>query len=151
MNKNELKKILKPLIKECIKEVIFEEKGTLSHIISEVANGLVIGTPRSVVTERKQQTANNKVLKPNNSDREQGFAKSNKALREHKKKLLDAIGGEAYGGVNIFEGTTPMSAPSSPQGQGALSGVASSDPGVDISGIFDNKSFAIFNKMMGKK
>ena len=39
MNKNELKKILKPLIKECIKEVIFED-GTLSTIISEVAVGL---------------------------------------------------------------------------------------------------------------
>ena len=31
MNKNELKKILKPLIKQCIKEVIFED-GTLSTI-----------------------------------------------------------------------------------------------------------------------
>ena len=40
MNKNELKKILKPLIKECIKEVIFEEDGALSHIIKEVAGGL---------------------------------------------------------------------------------------------------------------
>jgi len=152
MNKNELKKILKPLIKECIKEVIFEEKGTLSHIISEVAGGLsAASNSKTIVTERKHQTASNKGLKSNNSDREQGFAKSNKALREHKKKLLDAIGGEAYGGVNIFEGTTPMSAPSNPQDQGALSEVASNDPGVDISGIFDNKSFAIFNKMMGKK
>jgi hypothetical protein len=34
MNKNELKKVLKPLIKECIKEVIFED-GTLSSIIAE--------------------------------------------------------------------------------------------------------------------
>ena len=40
MNKNELKKILKPLIKECIKEVLFEEDGALSHVIKEVAVGL---------------------------------------------------------------------------------------------------------------
>ena len=35
MNKEQLRKTLKPLIKECIKEVIFEE-GVLSGIISEV-------------------------------------------------------------------------------------------------------------------
>ena len=38
MNKQEIRKILKPLIKQCIKEVIFEE-GTLSTIISEVLKG----------------------------------------------------------------------------------------------------------------
>ena len=38
MNKNELKKVLKPLIKECIKEVMFED-GTLSSIIAEVMRG----------------------------------------------------------------------------------------------------------------
>lgn len=38
MNKNELKKVLKPLIKECIKEVMFED-GTLSSIIAEVMKG----------------------------------------------------------------------------------------------------------------
>ena len=49
MNKNELKKILKPLIKECIKEVIFEE-GTLSSIVSEVAQGM----GRQTIVETKQ-------------------------------------------------------------------------------------------------
>ena len=148
MNKNELKKVLKPLIKECIKEVLFEEKGALSHIISEVANGLVVGTPRKVVTEREQSSQNNTSFKRNIPDREQ----TNRALKEHKKKLLDAIGADAYGGVNIFEGTTPAPAPpSSNSAQGPLSNVDPKDPGVDISNIFSGKSSAIFNKMMGKK
>ena len=38
MNKEQLKKTLRPMIKECIKEVIFEE-GILSSIISEVVKG----------------------------------------------------------------------------------------------------------------
>ena len=38
MNKDQLKKTLRPMIKECIKEVIFEE-GILSSIISEVVKG----------------------------------------------------------------------------------------------------------------
>ena len=50
MNKNELKKVLRPLIKECIKEVIFEE-GTLSTIISEVVKGT---SGKQVVYETKR-------------------------------------------------------------------------------------------------
>ena len=40
MNREELKKTLKPLIKQCIKEVLLEESGVLSNIVSEVAHGL---------------------------------------------------------------------------------------------------------------
>ena len=140
MNKNELKKVLKPLIKECIKEVLFEETGALSHIISEVANGL--SGRREVVTESYQ--ADTKAFK-----REQ---KKTKELKEQRRKLLDAIGRDSYGGVNVFEGTTPAPAPTNNgASQGALSGVDPRDPGVDISDLFSNKSSAIFNKMMGKK
>ena len=142
MNKNELKKVLKPLIKECIKEVLFEEKGALSHIISEVATGL---SPKEmIVKESKERYSESKIL-------EQERRVSNK-LKEQKRKLLDAIGKDAYGGVNIFEGTTPAPAPvSTNSAQGPLSGVDPRDPGVDITNIFNNKSFAIFDKMMGKK
>ena len=146
MNKNELKKVLKPLIKECIKEVLFEEDGALSHIISEVAVGLSTSN-RSMVSE-----ASTVADRPDYANRtfEREQKKSNH-LKEQRKKLLDAIGKDAYGGVNVFEGTTPAPAPSNPQGQGPLSGVSPSDPGVDISSIFNNKSSAIFSKLMGKK
>ena len=136
MKKNELKKILKPLIKECIKEVIFEE-GVLSTVISEVMKG-TSGSQRIVETEQPKQ---------NFADRDRKL----KEARERKRKLLDSIGRSSYNGVDLFEGTTPAPAPSSGQGQGPLDGVASNDPGVDISGIFSGHSAAIWQKLSGKK
>ena len=70
--------------------------------------------------------------------------------KERKRKLLDSIGRDAYNGVNLFEGTTPAPAPISGQGQGPLDGVAPSDPGVDISGIFSGHSAKIWQKLSGK-
>ena len=125
MKKEELKKILKPLIKDCIREVIFEE-GTLSTIISEVMKGT---STSQVVYETKQ--------KPRFETNVEANSRRQKLLKENKKKLLDSIGRDTYNGVNIFEGTTPMSNPASsgmsPQGSKALHGVAPGDPGVDIS------------------
>ena len=145
MNKNELKKILKPLIKECIKEVLFEEKGALSHIISEVADGLSVQPQKTVVKE----SAEKKWMR---NARNAASSGDNKALKEKRRKLLDAIGKDAYNGIDLFEGTTPAPSPQSTGGaQGALSSVAPNDPGVDISRIFSGKSAAIFNKMTEKK
>ena len=135
MNKSELKKVLKPLIKECIKEVLFEEEGSLSHIIKEVATGL----------GGKQQIAEtkNKPMKLNDNSQQ---------LKQRKKKLLDAIGKEAYGGVNVFEGTTPAPASTNEgQARGPLSDVAPNDAGVDISGLFGAKAFAMSQRLMEKK
>ena len=73
-------------------------------------------------------------------------------MKQHKKKLLDAIGKDAYGGVNIFEGTEPAPAPSNnTSGRGPLSDVAPNDPGVDISSIFGDKAFVMSQRLMGKK
>ena len=117
MNKNELKKMLKPMIKECIKEVIFEE-GTLSTIISEVLKGT---SGQQAITEISQPT----------------FKRKRKQLLEQKRKMLDSIGKDAYNGVDLFEGTTPMPTPrgssASPAGSGALDGIAPGDSGVDLS------------------
>ena len=135
MNKNELKEVLKPLIKECIKEVIFEEDGALSHIIKEVAGGI---TAKQQITETKKLPSNPKT---NNSVR----------LNQTKKQLLDAIGKDAYGGINIFEGTTPAPAASMGQTEGPLSGQDPSDPGVDISNLFGEKAFKMSQRLMGKK
>jgi hypothetical protein len=129
--------MLKPLIKECIKEVIFEE-GALSTIISEVMKG-TSGSERIVETRAQQP--------------KQDFAKQERKLKEakeRKRKLLDSIGADAYNGVNLFEGTTPTTAPSSTGGQGPLDGVAPSDPGVDISSIFSGHSANIWQKLSGK-
>ena len=139
MNKNELKKILKPLIKECIKEVIFEE-GALSTIISEVMKG-TSGSQQIVETKQPKQT-------------KQNFENRERKLREakvRKKKLLDSIGKGAYNGVDLFEGTTPAPTPRSSQGQGPLDDVAPGDPGVDISNIFSGHSAKIWQKLSGKE
>jgi len=65
------------------------------------------------------------------------FERKKTRLNESKKKLLDAIGRDSYGGIDIFEGTTP--AASEPSGPAAMASPLSdqdpSDPGVDISGI----------------
>ena len=137
MNKAELKKILKPLIKECIKDVIFED-GTLSSIVSEVVQGM--GQQTIVETKQKFPTKQ----KPQYETDEQARAR----LDAKRKKMMEAIGGEAYNGVNLFEGTTPAPAENQ-QGQGALSGVDPNDPGIDISS-FMGKSSAIWSKMAGK-
>jgi len=53
--------------------------------------------------------------------------------------MLDAIGKDAYGGVNVFEGTTPVKKGGAPgetsSPSSALGDIDPSDPGVDISGI----------------
>ena len=136
MNKNQLRKILKPLIKECIKEVIFED-GTLSTIISEV----VKGTSSSQI-----------VVKENNhDDNSERLEQKRKQLLEQKRKMLDAIGKDAYNGVDLFEGTTPMprsQGSSSPHGSKALDGVDPNDPGVDISQFGMSKQ--VWKKLAGK-
>ena len=126
MKKSELKKILKPLVTECIKEVIFEE-GILSGIITEVARGMSVETSAAApktdpVTERMQRNA---------FDSERSTA-----LREQKRKLMSAIGSEAYNGVNLFEGTTPGTGPSTASQQASpMAHQPAGDPGVDISNL----------------
>ena len=65
--------------------------------------------------------------------------KQNEKLAETRKKMLQAIGKESYGGVDLFEGTTPMKNGGMPDassgGSSALSDVDPSDSGVDISSL----------------
>ena len=127
MKKDELKKILKPLIKECIKEVIFED-GTLSNIVSEVAQGLG-RTPLVEAAPAVREVDNAAQREAMNTQRIQ-------EAQQRQQQLLSAIGTDAYGGVNVFEGTTPLSSPGSP-GQAnvpssPLGGVMPNDAGVDI-------------------
>ena len=128
MKKSELKNLLKPMIKECIKEVIFEE-GVLSNIVSEVVSGM----GRPTLVEARQPTMDD-LARENEAMR-----KKQQALADQKKGLLRAINADAYGGVDLFEGTTPLSSggsiDSGPSAQGPLADVDPQDPGVDISSI----------------
>jgi hypothetical protein len=120
----------KELIKESVKEVLVEE-GVLRDVISEVVKA--VGT---VQVEQSVAPPPQPFLK---EDEEVRLEKRRQKLGETKKKMLDAIGSSAYGGVDLFEGTTPMrgarAASEGPSPSSALEGVDPGDSGVDISGL----------------
>ena len=132
MKKSELKELLKPLVKQCIKEVMFEE-GVLSGIISEVARGMErTPTPAPAVAPVAAADPLKERMRRNAFSKEQSGK-----LREHKNKLMAAIGGDTFNGVDLFEGTTPVpNQRSAASAAGALSGQAPNDAGVDISNLF---------------
>ena len=128
MKRNDLKKIIKPLVKECIHEVLLEE-GLLSNVVSEVAQGLQNNVIVETAAPVKAQPTHS------NEDRQ----RINK-LKEQKKKMLEAIGRDAYNGVDLFEGTTPapMQAQEAPAGSVDLGNPG--DSGVDISALMGGAS-----------
>ena len=130
MKKSEFKKLIKPIVNECIKESLIED-GLISGIIAEVVRGISSSQPIVESTPPKVDPTTER-MKRNAFSKEQTGK-----LKEHKQKLMSAIGGTAYNGVNLFEGTTPAPSqePSSQQAS-PLSGQGSRDAGVDISNLF---------------
>ena len=126
MKKSEFKE----MIKESVKEVLVEE-GVLKTVISEVVKA--VGQPQVVQqpTTAEQTFAEQASL--------EATEKRKQKLAETRKRMLDAIGKDSFGGVDIFEGTSPMKkggtadTPSSPSS--ALEGVDPNDSGVDISSL----------------
>lgn len=143
MKKSELKTMLKPLIKECIKEVIFEE-GVLSGIISEVVQGM--GTAPLV---ERQEKALPRAKNPQPQHDELRLNERKAARQAAKKKMLEAINKDAYNGVDLFEGTRPLSkggktsdgTPSSAANAGPLAGVDPNDSGVDLSSLIGGLNY----------
>ena len=129
MKKEELKRLLKPMVKECIKECLYEE-GTLSTVVSEVVKGMSGGVIRENIESVPTAQPVTPMFPPQRE-------RKSEALADQRKKLMDAIGADSYGGVNIFEGVTPGSAPRSPEAAASspLGDMDPSDPGIDISSI----------------
>ena len=128
MKRSELKKIIKPLVKECVQETILND-GLLSNIVSEVMQGM----GNQFLVENKEQVVPT-MSNENSIQMEQLKERQN----ETRKRLLDEIGKDAYNGVDLFEGTTPIrdsGQPSATSQASPMSGQSPSDPGVDISGI----------------
>ena len=134
MKKNQLKQLIKPIVKECIQEVLIEE-GLLTEVVSQVTAGLT----KQPIVENKPKKRNdslfNEDLQMQRKSRE-----ANKKLQEHRKKLLDSIGGDAYNGVDLFEGTEPMRESAAPgaANRPSVLGDDPTDAGVDISSIMGN-------------
>jgi len=126
MKRPELKALLKPLVKECIRESLLEE-GILSGIISEVVSGLSTNTIMEAKKPKKRAPQAKVAPRKNTNER----------LAEQRKKLMGAIGADAYGGVDLFEGTTPAPGQKSAAAQASspLGGVDPNDAGIDISGF----------------
>ena len=134
MNKSQLKKLIKPVVKECIQEVLIEE-GLLTEVVAQVASGM----SRQPIVENKPKKRNDKLF---NEDLQmlRKSREANKKLQAHRKKLLDSIGGDAYNGVDLFEGTEPLRNTGTP-GEAHKPNVLGDDPndaGVDISSIMGN-------------
>lgn len=127
MKKSELKKILKPIIAECIRESLYEE-GLLKSIVSQVVEGYSQGAAPIVETTAVSVPSSDKI-----NESQQMKAK----LDSTKKQMLNAIGKSSYGGVNVFEGTTPMRS-AEPAAGNVMEGVEPGDSGVDISKILNN-------------
>ncbi len=129
MNSNDLKKTLRPLVKALVKEAMQEE---LSTVISEIIKQTSNTTP---IVERKQPTVDPKL--------QQERAKAQEQAKNERKKMLEEISKKSYGGINIFEGTTPLTKggdlnegkTSAPSAADPLAGVDPHDPGVDIGGL----------------
>ena len=126
MKKSEFKE----MIKESVKEVLIEE-GVLKSVISEVVKAVGQTQPVQQAIATQQNFTEQASL--------EAAEKQKQKLAETRKRMLDAIGKDSFGGVDLFEGTTPMrkggspSAPASPSS--ALEGVDPSDAGVDISSL----------------
>ena len=136
MNKAQIKKLIKPVVKECIQEVLIEE-GLLTEVVAQVASGM----SRKPIVENKPKKRNDKLFSEDLQMKRKS-QEANKKLQEHRKRLLDSIGGDAYNGVDLFEGTEPLRNTGTP-GQAHKPSVLGDDPndaGVDISSIMGNSS-----------
>ena len=101
MKRSELKKIIQPIVKECVQDILLKE-GLLSNIVSEVAKGM----GSQVIQESRpapSTTAKALGIAPTRDDQ----ARLDE-IKARKRKLLDAIGKDAYNGVDIFEDTKPI-------------------------------------------
>ena len=128
MKRAELKKIIKPLVKECVQETILND-GLLSNIVSEVMQGM----GNQFLVENKEEVV--PTMSNENSVRLQKLEEKQQVTR---KRLLDEIGHDAYNGVDLFEGTTPIrdsGRPSAMDQANPMAGQAPDDAGVDISSI----------------
>ena len=129
MKKEQFRKLIKPIIKECIQEALVESN-LISGIISEVVKGIGTQPQQAQITEQQKKYESDEEAKKRRQERED-------KLNQTRKSLLESINKDAYGGVDIFEGTAPMQESNSSGPGSALSGTDPNDAGVDISGILN--------------
>ena len=139
MNNDDLKHTLRPLIKECVKEVIFEE-GFLSGIVTEVLMGVQAAGAMPIVEHSAPPTPKTRPQGPDEAELQVYDDKRKRKMQETRQQMAEAIGRDAYNGIDLFEGTKPLSkggtAGRTESPAGALAGVDPNDSGVDITAFF---------------
>jgi len=130
MKKNDLKQMIKPLVKECIHEVLIEE-GLLSNVVAEVTKGLQAGL---IVEQQASPPQAHGAPVPEPAEIRKHTAAARQKMHARRQELMDAIGADTYNGVNLFEGSTPMSTEEGTR-QGHADLGSPSDSGVDISSL----------------
>jgi hypothetical protein len=139
MKKSDLKQLIKPLVKECIHEVLIEE-GLLSSVVAEVAKGM----QGNLVVESNTKQEDRLFIKQEDHLFKEGLrikhktSETNAKLEEHRKKMMDSVGRDAYNGVNLFENVDPMQHGSPAAGTTDLGNP--SDSGVDITSLMGGAS-----------
>jgi hypothetical protein len=130
MKKTQLKQLIKPLVKECIHEVLIEE-GLLTEVVAQVAAGL----PTQQLVESAPAPRQTEDMFAKQRARKSTQTKAR--LQEHRKKMMDAIGSDAFNGVDLFEGTEPLKQAGSVNEahRPSVLGDDPTDAGVDISSI----------------
>ncbi len=132
MKKSEFKKIIKPIVGECIRESLMED-GLISGIIAEVVKGISVATPVTPPAPPALREDPVTTRMRNNAFSSKQIDK----LAEHRTKLMGAIGADAYNGMDLFEGTSPVPAEMTPAQQASpLASQAPADAGVDINNLF---------------
>jgi hypothetical protein len=128
MNPNDIKKLLRPLVKQLVKEAMQEELTTVITEIIKQTSGNVMESKKQTPVIREELSKERMIEK--------------QKLHEESRKMLEEMSKKAYGGINLFEGTTPLgSAGSVNEGVSAaraadpLSDTDPNDPGVDIGGL----------------
>ena len=132
MNQNDLVKILKPIVKQLVREAIQQE---LAPVITEI----IKQTSNNKVVERFAPSESKQTVIPESLQKER--LQEKQKLSEERKRTLEDMSKKSYGGINIFEGTTPLGSAGSPEQQPSaamadpLAGTDPNDPGVDIGGL----------------
>lgn len=132
MNQNDLVKILKPIVKQLVREAIQQE---LAPVITEI----IKQTSNTKIVERFAPSEPRQAPIPESLQKER--LQEKQKLSEERKRTLEDMSKKSYGGINIFEGTTPLGSAGSPEQQPSaamadpLAGTDPNDPGVDIGGI----------------
>lgn len=114
------------------------EEGVLSGIVAEVAGAL----HRPRVAESRPMHSETKIEDNNFKEmRQESVREQRTRMSATRQQLLEAVGRDAYNGVDLFEGTKPLSSPApapgaSPATSGPLTGISADDKGVDITQLF---------------